>query len=315
MAAAGPSASELMAKIIDNVERVVVGKRPVVEKAVVALMGGGHVLFEDAPGLGKTMLARAIAISIGGSFRRVQFTPDLLPTDITGVTVFNQKTGEFEFRPGPVFANVLLADEINRTSPRTQSALLEAMGEGRVTADGVTYRLPEPFLVLATQNPLETEGIYPLPESQMDRFMMRLSIGYPTAVDEKEIIRRQLIQHPIETLQAVCNVDDVLEARREVAQCEVSDEMMDYAVKLARATRDHPAVALGASPRGSIALVKAAQALAVARGRDFVVPDDIKELAACCLAHRLVLAPEARARGARPYEVIAELLETVPVPG
>jgi MoxR-like ATPase len=284
-----------------------------VELTIVALMGGGHALIEDVPGLGKTMLGRALAVSIGGRFRRIQFTPDLLPSDVTGVTVFNQKSGEFEFRPGPVFANVLLADEINRTSPRTQSALLEAMAEQQVTVDGVTYRLPQPFLVLATENPIEAEGIYPLPESQLDRFMMRLRIGYPSAAAEREIVRRQLIRHPIETLEPVTSPEEVRAVQAAVARCYVDERIYQYALALVRQTREEEVVAVGASPRGTIALIRAAQALAVLQGRDFVIPDDVKRLAVPCLAHRLILKPRARMQGAASEAVVAELLERIPV--
>ena len=300
-------------RIRENVERVIVGKRGVIQRTIVALMAGGHVLFEDVAGLGKTMLARAIAVSIGGRFRRIQFTPDLLPTDVTGVTIYNQKTGEFEFRPGPVFANVLLADEINRTSPRTQSALLEAMAEGQVTVDGVTYELPRPFFVLATENPVEIEGIYPLPESQLDRFMMKLRIGYPSAEAEREVVRRQLIQHPIETLEPVTTPHEVLAMQSAVAHCYVDDRIYDYAINIVRGTRESELVEVGASPRGSIALIRGAQALAVLQGRDFVTPDDVKALAVSCLAHRLILKSEARVQGISPEEIVRDLLETVPV--
>ncbi|MBC7287612.1 MAG: MoxR family ATPase [Armatimonadetes bacterium] len=306
-------ATECCIRLLENVERVIVEKRRVIQYTIAALMAGGHVLFQDVAGLGKTMLARAIAVSIGGRFRRLQFTPDLLPSDVTGVTVYNQRTGQFEFRPGPVFANVLLADEINRASPRTQSALLEAMAEQQVTVDGVTYELPRPFFVLATQNPVETEGVYPLPESQLDRFMMRLRIGYPSAEAEREVVRRQLVQHPIERLGPVTTPDEVLRAQHAVAHCYVDDRIYNYAINIVRATRESPEVEVGASPRGSISLIKAAQALAVIQGRDYVTPDDIKEMAVPCLAHRLILTAEARVRGITAEYIVESLLHKVPV--
>lgn len=307
------AASECFSRIRANVERVIVGKRGVIQRTIVALMAGGHVLFEDVAGLGKTMLARAIALSMGGTFRRIQFTPDLLPTDVTGVTVFNQQSGQFEFRHGPVFTNVLVADEINRTSPRTQSALLEAMAEGQVTVDGVTYPLPRPFFVMATENPVEVEGTYPLPVSQLDRFLMRLRIGYPTQDAEMEVVRRQLVRHPIEVLQAVTTPAEVLQVQRAVSHCHVADGIYRYVVSVVNQTRESEDVEVGASPRGTIALVRAAQALAVMEGRDFVIPDDVKRLAVSCLAHRLILKPEARLRGATAAQVVTDIIESTPV--
>jgi MoxR-like ATPase len=306
------SASDLCNRLRANVEQVIVGKRPVIQQTIVGLMAGGHVLFEDVAGLGKTMLARALAVSIGGTFRRLQFTPDLLPTDVTGVTVYNQRTGEFEFRPGPVFANVLVADEINRTSPRTQSALLEAMAEHQVTVDGVTYELPRPFFVIATENPVELEGTYPLPVSQLDRFTMRLSIGYPSEKGEAEVVRRQLVRHPIEDLEAVTTPAEVLRAQRAVATCYVDEKIYRYAIAIVNRTRTSPEVHVGASPRGTIALIRTAQALAVLEGRDFVIPDDVKAMAGLCLPHRLILRPEARLRGVSAPALVSNIVDSTP---
>jgi len=307
------AATEICARLRQNVERVIVGKRQVLQHTLTALMSGGHVLFEDVAGLGKTMLARALAVSMGGTFRRVQFTPDLLPTDVTGVTVFNQRTGDFEFRPGPVFANVLVADEINRTSPRTQSALLEAMAEEQVTMDGVTYRLPRPFFVMATENPVEIEGTYPLPVSQLDRFTLRLSIGYPSPEAEAEVVKRQLVRHPIETLKPVATPKEVLRAQWAVSHCHVDEALYRYAIAIVGATREAPEVEVGASPRGTIALIRTAQARAVLEGRDFVIPDDIKAMAPLCLPHRLILKPEARLQGRSAEDLVLHILDITPV--
>jgi MoxR-like ATPase len=300
--------------VINNVEKVIVGKRPAIELVLIALLCEGHVLIEDAPGTGKTMLARAVAISTALEFKRLQCTPDLLPNDVTGVSVFNQKTREFEFRPGPTFSNILLADEINRATPRTQSALLEAMGESQVTVDGVTYPLPRPFLVLATQNPIEFEGTFPLPEAQMDRFLMRLSIGYPDFADEDAMMQMQQLAHPIEALERVVDGERMPELQRQVRQVHVVESVRRYILNLVHATRDHPALALGASPRGSLALFRAAQALAALRGRDFVIPDDIKQVAVACLAHRMMMNPENALSGETTTGVVRELLRQVEVP-
>jgi MoxR-like ATPase len=302
------------ARVIDNVEHVIVGKREAIELALVALLCDGHLLLEDVPGVGKTMLARALATSIGGTFRRVQFTPDLLPNDVTGVSVFNQRSAEFEFRPGPVFANVLLADEINRATPRTQSALLEAMGERQVSVDGLTHLLSRPFLVLATQNPVEYEGTFPLPEAQLDRFLMRVRIGYPSFDDERQVTLNVQDRHPIETLAAVASPNELVALQAEVSAIHVEDSVRDYAIRLARATRDHGDVALGASPRGTLALLRGSQALAAVGGRDFVLPDDVKRLAPSALAHRLILKPESQIRARSGDSVVASLLETIDVP-
>jgi MoxR-like ATPase len=299
--------------IIDNVERVIVGKRAPIELMMVALLCNGHVLIEDVPGVGKTMLARAIAISLGCAFKRLQCTPDLLPNDVTGVSVFNQKTSEFEFRPGPVFVNVLLTDEINRATPRTQSALLECMGEGQVSVDGVTHSLPRPFLVLATQNPIEYEGTFPLPEAQLDRFLLRLSVGYPSLDDENQMLLNLQRQHPIETLEQVVDGSQLPELQRQVWEAHVDDTVRDYIVRLVHATREHPDLALGGSPRGSLALFKTAQALAALRGRDYVLPDDVKPLVRPALAHRLIVRPESALRGRTADQVVDDLLTRVPL--
>jgi MoxR-like ATPase len=309
-----PSVREIAERIIENIERVIVGKRPVIELTTVALLCNGHVLFEDVPGVGKTMLARALAASLGCVFRRIQFTPDLLPNDVTGVSVFNQKTQDFEFRPGPAFANVLLADEINRATPRTQSSLLECMGERQISVDGISRPLPRPFLVLATQNPIEFEGTFPLPEAQLDRFLLRLSIGYPEFEDERQILVNLRRRHPIESLEQVVAVEDLLAAQEAIVDVHVDDSIYDYILQLVRATRSHPDVALGASPRGSLALFKAAQALAAVRGRDYVVPDDVKYLGVYALAHRVITRPESQLRGRTGAEIVREILESTPVP-
>lgn len=306
---------QLAARIIANVEQVIVGKRRIVELVLVALLCRGHVLIEDVPGTGKTMLARSIALSIGSSFKRIQCTPDLLPSDVTGVSIFNQQTREFEFRPGPIMAQIVLADEINRATPKTQSALLEAMEERQITVDGVTHPLPQPFIVLATQNPIEYEGTFPLPEAQLDRFLLRVHIGYADRLDEIAILKRQRDGHPIETLSTVVDVAELLHLQEVIKQVHVDDLIVEYIVALVVATRDHGDVYLGASTRGALALYRAAQAWAAINGRDFVIPDDVKLLAQPVLGHRLIISPAARVRNVTAQAIIDEVLAAVPVPG
>ncbi len=301
------------AQLIDNVEKVIVGKRQQIEFLLVAMLCEGHVLLEDVPGVGKTMLARSLALSVGGEFKRLQCTPDLLPNDVTGVSVFNQGTQEFEFRPGPIFVNVLLADEINRATPRTQSALLEAMQEQQVTVDGTSRPLPRPFLVMATQNPIEYEGTFPLPEAQLDRFLMRLSLGYPGAEEERQILLNLRREHPIMDLGQVVRWEDLPDLQRQVWEIHIDPSLQEYLVQLVSATRSHPDVALGASPRGSLALFKTSQALAALRGRAHVLPDDIKTLAPLALAHRLIVRPEAELRGRTADAILQEVLERTPI--
>ena len=304
---------EFARSVHENVGRVIVGKDEVVELLLVALLAGGHVLLEDVPGTGKTTLARALAISLGLTFKRVQCTPDLLPNDISGVSVYHPPSGEFQFRPGPIFANVLLADEINRATPRTQSALLEAMGERQVTVDGVTHRLPEPFLVLATQNPIEFEGTFPLPEAQLDRFFIQLAVGYPVWDDEARMLRSVSGRHPIETLEPVAAGDTLPELQRLIDGIHVADPVVAYILRLITATRTHVDVSLGASPRASLALYRAAQASAALAGRDFVIPDDVKRLAEPVLRHRLLLRAESALRGRTAPAVLREIIAATAV--
>ena len=300
--------------IKENVAKVIVGKDDVIEMCLVALLCEGHVLLEDVPGIGKTTLAKALARSIGCSFRRIQFTPDLLPSDVTGILYFNQKTQEFEFRQGPIMAQVVLADEINRATPRTQSALLEAMQERQVTVDVETMSLPRPFVVLATQNPIELEGTFPLPEAQVDRFLMKVALGYPSEPDEHAILLRYEREDPLDKLAPVVQAEDLLAMQKQVREVLVEESVRDYVVKVVRATRTHAAVELGVSPRGTLALYRTAQALAALRDRQFVIPDDVKYLAPPVLTHRIIISPQTRLRGRRPEEVMAEIVETVPVP-
>ena len=302
---------EFASLIKENVERVIIGKGEAIELLIVALLCDGHILIEDVPGVGKTMLARAIAISLGGQFKRLQCTPDLLPNDITGVSVFNQQNGQFEFRSGPVFVNILLADEINRATPRTQSALLEAMQEQQVTVDGVTHSLPRPFLVIATQNPIEYEGTFPLPEAQLDRFLMRLSIGYPAFPDEKTLLTHLQREHPINTLRPVADGKHLQIFQQKVWEVYVDETLKDYIIRLVSATRNHPDLALGASPRASLSLFKACQGLAAIRGRDHVIPDDVKYLVPVTLTHRLIVTSEAELRGHSAKAIIKDLLDNV----
>ena len=302
-------------RILTNVERVVIGKLDAVRLALIALMCRGHVLIEDVPGVGKTVLARSLAISTGCTFRRIQFTPDLLPTDVTGVSIYNQKTSDFEFRPGPIMAQVVLADEINRATPKTQSALLEAMEERQVTVDGVTYPLPLPFIVLATQNPIEYEGTFPLPEAELDRFILRIHLGYPTPFDEVAIMEAQQIQHPIDALEQVTNADEIVNMQRAVREVYVDPLIKEYIATVVDQTRKHESVYLGASPRGSLALYRSCQAYALLAGREFVTPDDVKELAYATLGHRLIVSPSARVKEVAAADVVSGCLQRVPVPG
>lgn len=302
-------------RIVNNVEKVIFGKHEEIMLAVIGLLCQGHLLIEDVPGVGKTMLAKSLAKSIGCTFRRIQFTPDMLPSDVTGVSVFNQKTREFEFRPGPVMANIVLTDEINRATPKTQSALLEAMEERQVTVDGKTYPLGRPFLVLATQNPIEYEGTFPLPEAQLDRFMMRISLGYPAPKEEIAILDSQQYIHPVEEIDQVVTVEELIDAQEKVKEIYIDDLVKEYIVDLVNATRKHPDIYLGASPRGSLALYKTSQARAAVLGRDYVIPDDIKALAKPTLAHRLIVSPSARIKDVDPRMVIEDVLNSVPVPG
>jgi MoxR-like ATPase len=302
-------------KIADNVEQVIVGKHESVQMTVIALLCAGHLLIEDVPGTGKTMLAKSVAKSLGCTFRRIQFTPDMLPSDVTGVSVFNQKTRQFEFRPGPVMAQIVLTDEINRATPKTQSALLEAMEERQLTVDGVTYPMEQPFLVLATQNPIEYEGTFPLPEAQLDRFMMRINLGYPSAEDEMTMLDRQQHTHPVTRIEQVISAEELIGAQEQIKGVFINDLVKEYIVKLVNATRKHPDVYLGSSPRGSLALYKTGQARAAILGRDYVIPDDVKALALAALAHRLIISPSARIKNVDPRAVIQEILDSTPVPG
>jgi MoxR-like ATPase len=305
----------LAEKITSNIEKVIIGKRETIELAVVGLICQGHLLIEDVPGVGKTMLARSLARSLGCSFSRIQFTPDMLPSDVTGVSIFNQVSREFEFRPGPIMAQVVLADEINRATPKTQAALLEAMEERQTTVDGTTRALPRPFMVLATQNPIEYEGTFPLPEAQVDRFLMRLRLGYPSTIDEVRVLERQQHRHPMLELQQVVSVEELLAAQEAVKDIYASPGLKRYIVELNHHTREHPEVYLGASPRGSLALYRTAQARAALAGRDYILPDDVKALAVPTLAHRVILGPGARLRDLNAQQVVEEILRGVPVPG
>ena len=309
------SASPVARRIVDNVAQVIVGKTLVVEQALAALIAQGHVLVEDVPGVGKTTLAKSLAASVGCSFKRIQFTPDLLPSDVTGISVYNQRTSEFQFRPGPIMAQVVLADEINRATPKTQSALLEAMEERQVTVDGVTHQLQLPFTVMATQNPIEYEGTFPLPEAQLDRFLLRISLGYPDFNEEMDIIERQEQVNPMDSLRSVATPQQVLELQETARSVYVDRLVRQYIVTLVEATRRHRDVSLGASPRASLGLFRAARALALLRDRDYVVPDDIKFLAPSVMAHRLILSPSARMRGVKATDVVTSLLNEVAVPG
>ena len=307
--------ASIAGRVIENVERVIVGKHAEVERLLIALLCRGHVLIEDVPGVGKTVLAKSLARSLGCSFSRVQCTPDILPSDITGISMYNQKSGEFEYRSGPIVAQVVLADEVNRATPKTQSALLEAMEERQITVDGHTMALPEPFMVLATQNPIEYEGTFPLPEAQLDRFMLRVHLGYPDPEAEVALLDGQREQHPLESIRQVVSVEEVLGAQAAVRRIYIDDLIKRYIVDIVSATREHSDIYLGASPRGSLALMRSAQALAALRGRDFVVPDDVKAMVVPALAHRIIVSPSARIRNIEAASLIEEVVGRVPVPG
>jgi MoxR-like ATPase len=306
--------AEVAKRVRENVQKVIIGKDNVIDLAIVAVLCEGHILIEDVPGIGKTTLARALAASLGCTFRRIQFTPDLLPSDVTGINYFNQKTQEFEFRPGPVISQVVLGDEINRATPRTQSALLEAMQEQQITVDGETYHLPRPFVVLATQNPIELEGTFPLPEAQVDRFLMRLSIGYPTESEEHAMLLRFERQDPLGDLSAVTSPEELIVLQRRVRETRIEESIRGYIIDIVRATRQHPDIDLGVSPRGTLALYKCAQALAAIRSREYVLPDDVKLLAPYVLTHRIMISPTTRLRGRSLSDVLMDVIETVPVP-
>ena len=302
-------------RVVANVEKVIVGKGESVAFSLIAVICHGHVLIEDVPGVGKTVLTKAIARSIGCTFKRIQFTPDLLPSDVTGTSIYNQKTSNFEFRPGPIMAQIVLADEINRATPKTQSALLEAMEESQITVDGISYRLPEPFMVMATQNPIEYEGTFPLPEAQLDRFMMNISIGYPMSADEMNILDSHQHHHPLEDLSQIMTAEELVLIQQQVRNIHVDPTIREYIVAIANATRNHNNIYLGSSPRGSLALFRASPALAAMRGRGYVIPDDVKLLAKPTLAHRIIVAPAARVRSITSTSVLEEILQSVSVPG
>lgn len=301
-------------RVVANVERVIVGKADSVAFSLIAVICRGHVLIEDVPGVGKTVLTKAIARSIGCTFKRIQFTPDLLPSDITGVSIYNQKSGNFEFRPGPIMAQIVLADEVNRATPKTQSALLEAMEENQITIDGVTYRLPDPFMVMATQNPIEYEGTFPLPEAQLDRFMMNIKLGYPKPADEVNILDSHQMHHPLEDLTQIMTAEELVIIQKQVKSIHVDPSIREYIVAIANATRSHANIYLGVSPRGSLALFRAAQALAAMRGRGYVIPDDVKLLVKPTLAHRIIVTPAARVRAISSTAILDEILQSVAVP-
>ncbi|MEZ6134702.1 MAG: MoxR family ATPase [Pirellulaceae bacterium] len=309
-----PNVNELSKRIIANVEKAIVGKRKQLILSLVSWLSGGHILLEDVPGVAKTMLARALAVSIGCKFKRIQCTPDLLPTDISGASVFNPKAVQFEFRPGPVFTQILLADEINRATPRSQAALLEAMAESRVTVDGETHTLEKPFLVIATQNPVDHEGTFPLPEAQLDRFLMKFSLGYPNLEEELRMLELLQHQHPIETLQPVASAQELVEAQQQVRSVFVDPKVQQYLLQIVHDSREHEALALGGSPRASIALYRSAQAMAAVLGRAYVLPDDIKKVAPAILGHRLILKPESRLRRVTTEQVLNEIISEIAVP-
>jgi MoxR-like ATPase len=312
------SVSDLAAavqRVINNVEKVIVGKAESVAFSLIAVVCRGHILIEDVPGVGKTVLTKAIARSIGCTFKRIQFTPDLLPSDITGVSIYNQKTDNFEFRAGPIVAQIVLADEINRATPKTQSALLEAMEETQITIDGLTYRLPEPFMVMATQNPIEYEGTFPLPEAQLDRFMMNIKLGYPKVSDEMNILDTHQYHHPLDDLEQIMTAEELVLIQQQIRSIHVDPSIREYIVAIANATRNHNNIYLGSSPRGSLALYRTSQALAAIRGRGYVIPDDVKLLTKPTLAHRIIVTPSARVRAITSTAILDEILQSVPVPG
>lgn len=306
--------ADIARRIRENIQKVIVGKDEVIDLGLVAVLCEGHILLEDVPGIGKTTLARAISSSLGCTFKRIQFTPDLLPSDVTGLNWFNQKNQEFVFRPGPIISQVVLADEINRATPRTQSALLEAMQERQITIDGVTHILPRPFLVLATQNPVELEGTFPLPEAQVDRFLLRIVIGYPSEKEENDILDRFKIENPLLELEAVTNPEEIIQLQYERKKIRVEESVRDYIVRVSRATREHNEIELGASPRATLSLYQASQAWAAIKGRDYILPDDVKKMAPHVLTHRLMISPQAQLRGRQPNELVADIVDSVPVP-
>jgi MoxR-like ATPase len=310
-----PDLAAAVQRVINNVEKVIVGKAESVAFSLIAVICRGHILIEDVPGVGKTVLTKAIARSIGCTFKRIQFTPDLLPSDITGVSIYNQKTDNFEFRAGPIMAQIVLADEINRATPKTQSALLEAMEETQITIDGLTYRLPEPFMVMATQNPIEYEGTFPLPEAQLDRFMMNIKLGYPKTGDEMNILDTHQFHHPLDDLEQIMTAEELVLIQQQIRSIHVDPSIREYIVAIANATRNHNSLYLGSSPRGSLALYRASQALAAIRGRGYVIPDDVKLLTKPTLAHRIIVTPAARVRAITSTAILDEILQSVPVPG
>lgn len=302
-------------RLVENVSRVIIGKQNEIKLIVLGFLCKGHILLEDVPGVGKTVMAKSIAASVGARFRRIQFTPDMLPSDVTGVSIFNQQTQEFEFRAGPIFSQIVLTDEINRATPKTQAALLEAMEEGQVTVDGQTYPLGEPFLVVATQNPIEYEGTFALPEAQLDRFIMRVHLGYPTPSEEITMLERQQHRHPVEEVQQVVSTEDLVKAQKSIREIYSNHDIKQYIISLVTATRNHPDVYLGASPRGAIALFRTSQAYAALEGREYIVPDDVKAMAEPTLSHRIIVGPSARIKEISPRSIVKQIINTTPVPG